>query len=332
MNLSPSPSSRTSRRWRAPPPRPRSPAATPSSSSRRPPVTTCGPTSPRRHGRHRPLGPRPGRQRAGPPGPTCGLRRPPGRQLACWSPPGSTTIHDGRPYSASSTHLADAGARRIGLLTGTTDRHVHPSVDHRLPALVRARRPGPGLRRRISAHDPCARRGRRLTGCSPVRTGPTPSTACSTRTAPILLAAARRYGLRVPEDLLLVCCSESTVYATIVIRQRSPQRNNFVERTQSLTASACAPAAFFIRDQMEGRLETVTLAKAVRGSTGDSSQRRRIFSLDSNQPSQGKGNGISTFQTGEDLLQTRTKGYCAKKKRPRVVQPAGGCQNSLFVS
>ncbi|GAA3094325.1 hypothetical protein GCM10020254_44340 [Streptomyces goshikiensis] len=28
-----------------------------------------------------------------------------------------------------------------------------------------------------------------------------------------LLAAARRYGLRVPEDLLLVCCSESTVYA-----------------------------------------------------------------------------------------------------------------------
>ncbi len=24
----------------------------------------------------------------------------------------------------------------------------------------------------------------------------------------------RRYGLRVPEDLLLVCCSESTVYAT----------------------------------------------------------------------------------------------------------------------
>ena len=29
-----------------------------------------------------------------------------------------------------------------------------------------------------------------------------------------LLAAARRYGLRVPDDLLLVCCSESTVYAT----------------------------------------------------------------------------------------------------------------------
>lgn len=29
-----------------------------------------------------------------------------------------------------------------------------------------------------------------------------------------LLAAARRYGLRVPEDLLLVCCSESTVYAS----------------------------------------------------------------------------------------------------------------------
>jgi DNA-binding LacI/PurR family transcriptional regulator len=29
-----------------------------------------------------------------------------------------------------------------------------------------------------------------------------------------LLAAARRYGLRVPDDLLLVCCSESNVYAT----------------------------------------------------------------------------------------------------------------------
>ncbi|KOG48204.1 transcriptional regulator, partial [Streptomyces varsoviensis] len=29
-----------------------------------------------------------------------------------------------------------------------------------------------------------------------------------------LLAAARRYGLRVPDDLLLVCCSESMVYAT----------------------------------------------------------------------------------------------------------------------
>ncbi|MFK4274183.1 substrate-binding domain-containing protein, partial [Streptomyces milbemycinicus] len=29
-----------------------------------------------------------------------------------------------------------------------------------------------------------------------------------------LLAAARRYGLRVPDDLLLVCCSESTVYRT----------------------------------------------------------------------------------------------------------------------
>lgn len=28
-----------------------------------------------------------------------------------------------------------------------------------------------------------------------------------------LLAAARRYGLRVPDDLLLVCCSESDVYA-----------------------------------------------------------------------------------------------------------------------
>ncbi|MGW8768199.1 substrate-binding domain-containing protein, partial [Streptomyces sp. NPDC055815] len=25
---------------------------------------------------------------------------------------------------------------------------------------------------------------------------------------------ARRYGLRVPDDLLIVCCSESTVYAT----------------------------------------------------------------------------------------------------------------------
>ncbi|MGW1024729.1 substrate-binding domain-containing protein, partial [Streptomyces sp. NPDC002577] len=29
-----------------------------------------------------------------------------------------------------------------------------------------------------------------------------------------LLAAARRYGLRVPDDLLLVCCSESSVYAS----------------------------------------------------------------------------------------------------------------------
>jgi DNA-binding LacI/PurR family transcriptional regulator len=29
-----------------------------------------------------------------------------------------------------------------------------------------------------------------------------------------LLAAARRYGLRVPDDLLVVCCSESPVYAT----------------------------------------------------------------------------------------------------------------------
>jgi DNA-binding LacI/PurR family transcriptional regulator len=43
-----------------------------------------------------------------------------------------------------------------------------------------------------------------------------------------LLAAARRYGLRVPEDLLLVCCSESDVYATteppITTLSLKPQR------------------------------------------------------------------------------------------------------------
>lgn len=88
------------------------------------------------------------------------------RQAPCRSPPGSTTITR-RPCSASSTtsptrRAQDRPAHRHH------DRHVHPSVDHRLPALVRARGPGPGLRGLPRAR-PVRRRGRRRPAARPPR-------------------------------------------------------------------------------------------------------------------------------------------------------------------
>lgn len=80
-------------------------------------------------------------------------------------------------------HLADAGARRIGLLTGTsTDTYTHLSTTAYLRWCERV------------GQDRCTRPTRRTTrargpspptGCWPARTARTPSTACSTPTAPI---------------------------------------------------------------------------------------------------------------------------------------------------
>ncbi|MFI5702564.1 LacI family DNA-binding transcriptional regulator [Streptomyces xanthochromogenes] len=98
-------------------------------------------------------------------------------------------------------HLADAGARRIGLLTGTsTNTYTHLST-----YLHWCERVGQEpVYEAYPAHDRLlARPGR-----------PDAVYGLFDPNGTDLLAAARRYGLRVPEDLLLVCCSESTVYAT----------------------------------------------------------------------------------------------------------------------
>src|SRR5690606_34813949 len=93
-------------------------------------------------------------------------------------------------------HLAEAGARRIGLLTGTTtDTYTHLSTTAYLRWCERVGQDP--VYEAYPAHDPCA--------------GAVAADRLLAR--PDRPAAARRYGLRVPEDLLLVCCSESTVYA-----------------------------------------------------------------------------------------------------------------------
>lgn len=109
-------------------------------------------------------------------------------------------------------HLADAGARRVGLLTGTsTDTYTRLSTTAYLSWCERAGQEP--VYESYPAHDPCAG----AVAADRLLARPDRPDAVYGLFDPNgtdLLAAARRYGLRVPEDLLLVCCSESTVYAS----------------------------------------------------------------------------------------------------------------------
>ncbi|MFI6344900.1 LacI family DNA-binding transcriptional regulator [Streptomyces sp. NPDC050560] len=109
-------------------------------------------------------------------------------------------------------HLAEAGARRIGLLTGTsTDTYTHLSTTAYLRWCARVGQDP--VYESYPAHDPCAG----AVAADRLLARPDRPDAVYGLFDPNgtdLLAAARRYGLRVPEDLLLVCCSESTVYAS----------------------------------------------------------------------------------------------------------------------
>jgi DNA-binding LacI/PurR family transcriptional regulator len=109
-------------------------------------------------------------------------------------------------------HLAEAGARRIGLLTGTsTDTYTRLSTTAYFDWCARVGQEP--VYEHYPAHDPCAG----AVAADRLLARPDRPDAVYGLFDPNgtdLLAAARRYGLRVPEDLLLVCCSESNVYAS----------------------------------------------------------------------------------------------------------------------
>ncbi|OIV38483.1 LacI family transcriptional regulator [Mangrovactinospora gilvigrisea] len=107
-------------------------------------------------------------------------------------------------------HLTEAGARRIGLLTGTsTDTYTRLSTNAYL-AWCESVGQDP-VYETYRAHDACASAGAadRLLS-RPDR--PDAVYGLFDPNGTDLLSAARRYGLRVPDDLLLVCCSESDAY------------------------------------------------------------------------------------------------------------------------
>lgn len=108
-------------------------------------------------------------------------------------------------------HLAESGARRIGLLTGnSTDTYTRLSTTAYFDWC--ARHGQEPVWESYPAHDPCAG----AVAADRLLARPDRPDAVYGLFDPNgtdLLAAARRYGLRVPEDLLLVCCSESSVYA-----------------------------------------------------------------------------------------------------------------------
>lgn len=108
-------------------------------------------------------------------------------------------------------HLADSGARRIGLLTGTsTDTYTRLST---AAYLDWCRQVGQEpVYEAYPAHDPCAG----AVAADRLLARPDRPDAVYGLFDPNgtdLLAAARRYRLRVPEDLMLVCCSERAAYA-----------------------------------------------------------------------------------------------------------------------
>ncbi|CAG7651384.1 hypothetical protein SBRY_50601 [Actinacidiphila bryophytorum] len=111
-----------------------------------------------RHGRRRPLRPRPGGHRTRPAGRAGGQRRPPGRQpararMGRQRPRGSRPRHPRPPRGGRRP--PDRPAHRH------QHRHVHPTVNHRLPGVVRTHRPGTGLRGLPGARPVCRRRRRR---------------------------------------------------------------------------------------------------------------------------------------------------------------------------
>jgi DNA-binding LacI/PurR family transcriptional regulator len=107
-------------------------------------------------------------------------------------------------------HLAESGARRIGLLTGTsTDTYTRLSTSAYLDWCEHVGQEP--VVEAYPAHDPAAG----AVAADRLLARPDRPDAVYGLFDPNgtdLLAAARRYGLRVPEDLLLVCCSESAVY------------------------------------------------------------------------------------------------------------------------
>jgi len=109
-------------------------------------------------------------------------------------------------------HLADAGARRIGLLTGTsTDTYTRLSTTAYLTWCERVGQDP--VYESYPAHDPRAG----AVAADRLLARPDRPDAVYGLFDPNgtdLLAATRRYGLRVPDDLMLVCCSESPGYAS----------------------------------------------------------------------------------------------------------------------
>ena len=165
---------------------------------------------PRRHRRHRPVRPGPGRQRTASGRASRRLRRPPGRHAA-------VTAWVDNDHEAAVLGILDHLAARRRPPHRPADRHhhrhLHPALDHRLPATGASGSDRIRSTRRYPAHDPCAG----AVAADRLLARPDRPDAVYGLFDPNgtdLLAAARRYGLRVPEDLLLVCCSESTVYAT----------------------------------------------------------------------------------------------------------------------
>ena len=134
-----------------------------------------------------------------------GQRRPPGGH------PARCTAWVDNDHEAAVLdildHLAEAGARRIGLLTGTsTDTYTRLSTSAYLDWCERVGQEP--VYEAYPAHDPCAG----AVAADRLLARPDRPDAVYGLFDPNgtdLLAAARRYGLRVPEDLLLVCCSES---------------------------------------------------------------------------------------------------------------------------
>ncbi|MEV5981497.1 LacI family DNA-binding transcriptional regulator [Streptomyces sp. NPDC052114] len=106
--------------------------------------------------------------------------------------------------------LAEAGARRVGLLTGTandpytrlsTASYLRWCADVGQEPVYEAYPADDPLAGRIAADRLLARPDR-----------PDAVHGLFDSNGSDVLAAARRHGLRVPEDLLLACCSESSLY------------------------------------------------------------------------------------------------------------------------
>ena len=124
-------------------------------------------------------------------------------------------------------HLSEAGARRIGLLTGTsTDTYTRLSTEAYLGWCTKVGQEP--VYEAYPAHDPATA----LAGCSPAPTGRTPCTACSTPTAPICWPppAATACGCRT------TCCWSAAARATST---RPPSRRS--PRCRSSRARSAQP-------------------------------------------------------------------------------------------
>ncbi|WP_188195643.1 LacI family DNA-binding transcriptional regulator [Nonomuraea sp. SYSU D8015] len=106
-------------------------------------------------------------------------------------------------------HLSEAGARRVALLGGdTTDSYIQACMttyrqwcaergEPALLELMRRKNPAPAVARLLSRDDP-----------------PDAIFGPYDRCGHAVLSAAPGHGLRIPEDLLVACASESSAYET----------------------------------------------------------------------------------------------------------------------